>query len=177
MKLIILDRDGVINHDSEHYIKSPEEWVPIPGSLEAIARLNQSGYRVMVATNQSGLARGLFDIDALQAMHQKMQNLLEKVGGHVDGVFFCPHGPDARCGCRKPKPGLFHQIAERLRVDLHAVPAVGDSLRDIIAAQRAGAKPILVRTGSGQRTQALKELPRDTSVFRDLAATVDALIN
>ncbi len=177
MKLIILDRDGVINQDSEHYIKSPEEWVPLPGSLEAIARLNQGGYRVMVATNQSGLARGLFDIDALQAIHQKMHNLLEKVGGHIDGVFFCPHGPDARCNCRKPKPGLFHQIERRLRLDLHGVPAVGDSLRDIIAAQRAGATPILVRTGSGQRTQSQKELPRDIQVYQDLAAAVDALIN
>lgn len=177
MKLIILDRDGVINQDSEHYIKSPEEWVPLAGSLEAIARLNQGGYRVMVATNQSGIARGLFDIDALQAIHQKMQNVLEKVGGHIDGIFFCPHGPDARCRCRKPKPGLFHQIEKRLRVDLHEVPAVGDSLRDIIAAQRAGATPILVRTGSGQRTQSLKELPRNIRVFQDLAAAVDALIN
>ena len=174
---MILDRDGVINQDSEHYIKSPDEWVPLPGSLEAIARLNQGGYRVMVATNQSGLARGLFDIDALQAIHQKMHNLLEKVGGHIDGVFFCPHGPDARCNCRKPKPGLFHQIERRLRLDLHGVPAVGDSLRDIIAAQRAGAIPILVRTGSGQRTQSQKELPRDIQVYQDLAAAVDALIN
>lgn len=176
MKLIILDRDGVINQDSDQYIKSPDEWIPLPGSLEAIARLNQGGYRVMVATNQSGIARGLFDIDTLNAIHQKMQNLLAKVGGHIDGVFFCPHGPDARCSCRKPKSGLFLQIQKRLRVDLNGVPAVGDSLRDIIAAQRAGAAPILVQTGNGQRTQAMKELPDNIPVYHDLAATVDALI-
>src|SRR5690606_15356620 len=130
MRLVILDRDGVINEDSDAYIKSPDEWIPIPGSLEAIARLNRAEYRVVVASNQSGLARGLFDADTLSRIHEKMHRALADVGGAVDAVFFCPHGPDDECDCRKPRPGLLQDIARRLNVSLRGVPAVGDSLRD-----------------------------------------------
>jgi len=177
MKLIILDRDGVINQDSDKYIKSPQEWIPIAGSLEAIARLNKADYRVVVATNQSGIARGLFDYKDLNAIHRKMNDLLAQLGGEVLGVFYCPHGPNDHCACRKPKPGLFKQIADRLHVGLTNVPAVGDSLRDIQAARRVGAKPILVRSGKGERTIAAGGLPKDVLVFDDLASVANALIN
>jgi D-glycero-D-manno-heptose 1,7-bisphosphate phosphatase len=176
MKLVILDRDGVINQDSDAYIKSPDEWVPIPGSLEAIARLNHAGYHVVVATNQSGLARGLFDIDHLNAIHEKLHDELAKVGGHIDAIFFCPHGPDDGCECRKPKAGLMHQISRRLDVDLDGVPAIGDSLRDLQAAAQIGAKPILVLTGKGQKTKSdLKDF-KDVPIYEDLATAVDALL-
>ena len=135
MKLIILDRDGVINEDSDDYIKSTDEFIPLPDSLEAIARLNHAGYTVMVATNQSGIARGLFSIDTLNAIHSKLRRELSTYGGRVDGIFFCPHGPDDHCDCRKPAPGLLYEIAERTGRSLEGVPAVGDSLRDIQAAQ------------------------------------------
>jgi D-glycero-D-manno-heptose 1,7-bisphosphate phosphatase len=134
MKLLILDRDGTINADSTDYIKSPDEWTPLPGALEAIARLNQAGWHVVLASNQSGLGRGLFDMTALNAMHAKMQQQLAKVGGRVDAIFYCPHTPDDHCDCRKPLPGLFIQIGERYGVDLARVPAVGDSLLDLVAA-------------------------------------------
>ncbi len=176
MKLIILDRDGVINEDSDAYIKSPDEWRPIPGSLEAIARLSQAGYRVVVATNQSGVARGLFDLDTLMRMHDKMHRLVGDVGGQIEAVFFCPHGPDEGCDCRKPKPGMFTEIARRLMVELDGVPAVGDSLRDLQAAEAAGARPILVRTGKGERTLAHPETVAGIDVFDDLAAVVDHLL-
>lgn len=176
MKLIILDRDGVINEDSDKYIKSPQEWVPIPGSLEAIARLNKANYRVVVATNQSGIARGYFGLDTLHAMHNKMNDLLAQLGGQVDGVFFCPHGPNDGCNCRKPKTGLFRQIAKRMNKSLTDVPAIGDSLRDLQAAQQAGAEPYLVLTGKGRRVLASSELPRGVPVFDDLAAVVEALL-
>ncbi|MFC1685345.1 D-glycero-beta-D-manno-heptose 1,7-bisphosphate 7-phosphatase [Pseudomonadota bacterium] len=176
MKLVILDRDGVINQDSDAYIKSPDEWVPIPGSLEAISRLNHAGFHVVVATNQSGLARGLFDIDCLNAIHEKLHDELGKVGGHIDAIFFCPHGPDDGCECRKPKAGLMHQISGRLDMDLDGVPAIGDSLRDLQAASQIGAKPILVLTGKGKKTKAdLKDFA-DVPVYKDLAAAVDALL-
>ena len=142
MKLVILDRDGVINEDADTYVKSPEEWIPIPGSLEAIARLNHSGYRVVVASNQSGLARGLFTIDDLNNMHRRMHQELARLGGQIDAVFFCPHGPQDACRCRKPSPGLFEQIGLRLRQDLRNAPSVGDSFRDIQAARAAGALPV-----------------------------------
>jgi D-glycero-D-manno-heptose 1,7-bisphosphate phosphatase len=177
MKILILDRDGVINQDSDRYIKSPQEWIPIPGSLEAIARLNKVGYRVVVATNQSGIARGLFDYKELNAMHRKMNDLLAQLGGEVMGVFYCPHAPNDHCACRKPKPGLFKQIVDRLHVGLTDVPAVGDSLRDIQAARRAGASPILVRTGKGDRTLAAGSFPKEILVFDDLASVANALIN
>jgi D-glycero-D-manno-heptose 1,7-bisphosphate phosphatase len=175
MKLIILDRDGVINEDSDEYVKSPEEWEPIPGSLDAIARLNKAGYRVVVATNQSGIARGLFDLDDLHRMHQKMDELLARVGGLVEAVFFCPHGPNEDCDCRKPKPGLLEQIADRLGVTLEGIPAVGDSLRDVQAARAAGATPILVTTGKGQSVVEVGEGLEGVAVFRDLAAVADEL--
>ena len=174
--LIILDRDGVINEDSDNFIRSPEQWQAIPGSLEAIARLSQAGYRVAVATNQSGLARGLFDAQALNAMHAKMQRLVKARGGTIDAVFYCPHGPDAACACRKPRPGLFEQIGRRFGRELDGVPAIGDSLRDLQAALAAGAQPILVKTGKGERTLeqsiGIAQLP----VYANLSAAVDALL-
>lgn len=174
--LLILDRDGVINEDSDAYIKSPEEWVPIPGSLEAIARFTQAGWRVVVATNQSGVARGLFDLETLTRIHTKMHRLVEEAGGRIEAVFFCAHGPDDDCQCRKPRPGLLHEIGARLRMDLHDVPVVGDSLRDLEAAHAVGARPILVRTGKGSRTV---EKVRDweaLAVYDDLNSVADALL-
>jgi len=176
MKLIILDRDGVINYDSDQFIKSPEEWKPLPGSLEAIARLCQAGYRVVVATNQSGVGRGLFDMPALNAIHAKMHKACAQVGGRIDAVFFCPHAADANCGCRKPKSGMIAEIAERYSMDLHDVPSVGDSLRDLEASSRLGAQPILVLTGKGHKTQAKGGLPQGTLVYPDLAAVVATLV-
>jgi len=175
MSLIILDRDGVINHDSDDFIKSPTEWEPIEGSLEAIARLNYAGYRVVVITNQSGIARGLFDVETLNRIHSKMRRMLAQVGGKVEAILFCPHGPNDDCVCRKPKDGLFIELAQRLRINLDDVVAVGDSLRDIQAAQSAGAKPILVRTGKGERTLQ-QGIADDVAVYDDLAAVVNALL-
>ena len=175
MKLIILDRDGVINVDSGQYIKSPEEWKPIPGALEAIARLNQWGWRVVVATNQSGIGRGLFGMDTLTAINDRMVKSLAQAGGRLDGIFFCPHAADSTCDCRKPKPGMLLQIAERFNVELADVPCVGDGLRDLQAAAAAGAKPYLVLTGKGEATQASGELPPGTQVYPDLDAVAAAL--
>ena len=152
MKLLILDRDGVINEDSDDFIKSADEWIPIPGSLEAIARFNRAGYSVVVVTNQSGIARGLYDLDTLHNMHQKMDLLLDEIGWHVDAVLYCPHLPKDKCSCRKPLPGMLHDVAMRYQISLSKVAMVGDSLRDVQAAMAAGAKPILVRTGKGERT-------------------------
>jgi D-glycero-D-manno-heptose 1,7-bisphosphate phosphatase len=177
MKLIILDRDGVINLDSDRFIKSPNEWKPIPGSLEAIARLTREGYRVVVATNQSGIARGLFEMATLNAIHTKMVKAVQAAGGRIEAVFFCPHSADHDCGCRKPKSGMFDEIAARYACDLADVPAVGDSLRDLQAADSVGAIPILVRTGKGERTLVAGGLPHGTPVFDDLATAVDALLN
>ena len=176
MKLIILDRDGVINHDSDQFIKSPDEWKPLPGSLEAIARLNQAGYRVVVATNQSGVGRGLFDMPTLNAIHEKMHKACAQAGGRIDAVFFCPHAADAGCECRKPKSGMIAEIAERYSVDLSGVPSVGDSLRDLEASSRLGAQPILVLTGKGKKTQAKGGLPEGTLVYADLADFVTTLV-
>lgn len=176
MKLIILDRDGVINVDSALYIKSPAEWKPLPGSLEAIARLNQAGYKVVIATNQSGIGRGLFDMDTLNAMHEKMHKALAVVGGRVDAIFYCPHTADEGCGCRKPQPGMFERIAKLYNQDLSGVPAIGDSLRDLQAASALGCAPILVKTGKGEKTVADGNLPEGTVVRADLAAAVDALL-
>lgn len=176
MKLIILDRDGVINMDSDHFIKSPDEWKPIPGSLEAIARLNQAAYRVVVATNQSGVGRGLFDMAMLNAIHTKMHKAAAKVGGRIDAVFYCPHAADAKCACRKPLSGMFLEIAERFDSSLAAVPAVGDSLRDLQAAAAVGARPLLVLTGKGEKTLAAGGLPEGTTVVADLAAAVDVVL-
>lgn len=176
MKTIILDRDGVINVDSALYIKSPAEWKPIAGSLEAIARLNQAGYRVFVATNQSGLGRGLFDMDTLNAMHEKMHKCLSAAGGRVDAIFYCPHTADEDCGCRKPKHGMFERIAHVYNIDLKGVPTIGDSLRDLQAGSAAGCTPILVRTGKGTKTEAEGNLPPGTTVYDNLAAAVNALL-
>lgn len=176
MKLIILDRDGVINVDSALYIKSPAEWKPLPGSLEAIARLNQAGYKVVIATNQSGIGRGLFDMDTLNAMHEKMHKALAVVGGRVDAIFYCPHTADEGCSCRKPKPGMFERIAKLYNQDLTGVPAIGDSLRDLQAASALGCAPILVKTGKGEKTVTDGNLPEGTVVRADLAAAVDALL-
>ncbi|MDR2240802.1 MAG: D-glycero-beta-D-manno-heptose 1,7-bisphosphate 7-phosphatase [Zoogloeaceae bacterium] len=170
MKLVILDRDGVINHDSDAFIKSPDEWRPLPGSLEAIARLTQWGYRVVVATNQSGIGRGLFDTDVLNAIHDKMVKAAALAGGRIDAIFFCPHAAEADCDCRKPRPGLLHEIARRYHVSLDGVPAVGDSLRDLQAAAAVGARPMLVLTGKGKKTHGDPDLPPQTQIFSDLAA-------
>ena len=172
-KLVILDRDGTINEDSDHFVKSPDEWIPLPGALQAIARLSQMGWQVVVATNQSGLGRGLFDIVALNAMHEKMKQLLAVEGGRIEAVFFCPHVASDMCHCRKPLPGLFEQIGERFRADLRDVPAVGDSLRDLQAAAAAGAQPHLVRTGKGQQTALRDDLPSGTVIHEDLSHFVD----
>lgn len=174
MKLAILDRDGVINHDSEAYIKSPDEWQAIPGSVDAIARLSRAGWRVVVATNQSGLARGLFSTDTLNAIHAKLRREVALAGGHVDAIFVCPHGPDDNCQCRKPLPGLFHDISRRYDIDLSHVPAVGDSLRDLQAAHAAGCKTWLVLTGNGPKTQASGQLPAGTQIRNTLADVIDA---
>ncbi|MBI4995719.1 MAG: D-glycero-beta-D-manno-heptose 1,7-bisphosphate 7-phosphatase [Rhodocyclales bacterium] len=175
MKLIILDRDGVINHDSDLYIKSSDEWRPIAGSLDAIARLTQWGYRVVVATNQSGIGRGLFEMDTLNAIHDKMIKAVAQVGGRIDAVFFCPHTNADKCNCRKPKPGMLEEIATRYNAELEGVPAIGDSLRDLQAAVAVGAQPMLVLTGKGRKTQADPNLPPGTLVFPDLAAAVSYL--
>jgi D-glycero-D-manno-heptose 1,7-bisphosphate phosphatase len=178
LNLIILDRDGTINEDRDDYVKSADEWVPIPGALEAIARLNHAGWRTVVATNQSGLGRGLFDMAALNAMHAKMNHLLAKVGGRIDAVFFCPHTPEETCDCRKPLPGLFHQIGERFGVDLRTVPVVGDTLRDLQAGVSAGCQPHLVRTGKGLITEGagqLQQIPH-AQVHDDLTAFAEFLI-
>lgn len=176
MKLVILDRDGVINHDSDQFIKSPEEWKPISGSLEAIARLTHEGWRVAVATNQSGLARGLFEMATLNAIHARMHKAVAQLGGRIDAVFYCPHSAEMNCACRKPKPGLLLEIGQRFGVPLEGVPVVGDSLRDLEGAVAVGARPLLVRTGKGMRTLAAGGMPPDTPVFADLAAAVDHLL-
>jgi D-glycero-D-manno-heptose 1,7-bisphosphate phosphatase len=175
MKLLILDRDGVINKDSDQYIKSPDEWQPVPGSLEAIARLTQAGYRIVVATNQSGIGRGLFDMATLNAIHNKMHKAVNQVGGRIEAVFFCPDTDASKSPCRKPNPGMFHAIAERFNTPLANVPAVGDSLRDLQAAAAVGAKPILVLTGKGRKTKSAGDLPRGTDTFADLAVVAQVL--
>ena len=177
MQLVILDRDGVINEDSDTHVKSPAEWHPIPGSLEAIARLSRAGYRVVVATNQSGIGRGLFDVETLNAIHDRMKGHLAELGGSIDAIFFCPHRPEDDCACRKPKPGLLLEIASRLRVPLSGVPAIGDSYRDVESAVAAGARPILVRTGKGRRTLVEKGPLPGVEVFDDLGAVVSHLLS
>ena len=175
MKLIILDRDGVINHDSDAYIKSPEEWRALPGSLEALARMSQAGYRVVVATNQAGVARGLFDLATLGAIHTKMHQAVIQAGGRIEAIFFCPHSPDAGCDCRKPKPGMLIEILKRFKVAPRDVFVVGDSLRDLTAAEAAGCVPVLVLTGKGKATFAQGALPTATRVRADLAAVAAEL--
>ncbi|MBE9564818.1 MAG: D-glycero-beta-D-manno-heptose 1,7-bisphosphate 7-phosphatase [Proteobacteria bacterium] len=178
MKVIVLDRDGVINHDSDAYIKSAEEWLPIEGSLEAIARLNHGGYTVVIASNQSGLARDVFDIEALSAMHRKMDDMLTKVGGHIDAVFYCPHGPEDACDCRKPKPGMLLEIGQRYNVPLKEVVFIGDSISDVKAASNANSKAMLVRTGKGVKAEKILQAECKVSipVFDDLAAAATAIL-
>ncbi len=176
MKLIILDRDGVINQASEHFIKSPAEWKPLPGSLDAIARLTQAGYKIAVATNQSGVGRGFFTMATLNAIHAKMIKAAQEAGGRIDAVFYCPHTMADGCHCRKPAPGMLEEIGQRFQVTLSNVVVVGDSLRDLQAAATVGAKPCLVRTGKGARVIDDAQLPAGTQVFDDLSACVNALI-
>ena len=175
MKLVILDRDGTINHDSAEYIKSPQEWRPLKGSLEAIARLTQAGYRVVVATNQSGIARGLFSAKTLFAIHDTLQRALGQIGGRIDAFFFCPHAADSRCECRKPQPGMLLEVARRFNVSLKDTYMVGDARKDLEAAVAAGARPILVLTGKGRKTRDEGNLPSGTQVFADLAAFAEQL--
>ena len=175
-RLVILDRDGVINHDSDHFIKTPKEWKPIDGAVEAIARLNQSGFRVVVATNQSGIGRGLFDMATFNAINDKMMELVFRQGGRIDAIFFCPCTAEQHCHCRKPDTGMFEDIASRFQVGLNGVPAIGDSLRDLEAAAKVGCAPILVLTGKGRMTKEKAGLPRGTKTFADLAEAVTFLV-
>jgi len=180
IKLIILDRDGTINHDSADFIKSADEWVPLPGALEAMARLNHAGWHIVIASNQSGLGRGLFEVSDLNAIHAKMHQQLAALGGRIDAIFYCPHAPADACTCRKPATGLFEQIAERYGVSLKGVPAVGDSERDLIAAAAVGCEPHLVLTGKakGLGGQALPpSFPAQTQVHQDLSELADALLS
>ena len=181
-KLIVLDRDGVINQDSDTHIRSPEQWVAIPGSLEAIARLCRQDYQIVIVTNQSGISRGYYSVNTLNRIHQKMLDELSHFGGEISALFFCPHSDKHRCECRKPKPGMLLELAQRLKCNLNDVYVVGDSLRDIQAAQSAGARPVLVETGKGLDT--LKELESGEGQekfgqvprFSDLASFVDHIL-
>ena len=178
-RLVILDRDGTINADSDEYVKSADEWQPLPGALDAIAKLNHAGWHVVVASNQSGLGRGLFDVAALNAMHAKMHKLVAAAGGRIDAVFYCPHSPEEACNCRKPQPGLYEQIGERYGMDLQGVHAVGDSLRDLQAGAAMGCVPHLVLTGKGEpfRDQPLSaDFPVGTRKHADLSAFADWLL-
>ena len=172
--LVILDRDGVINFDSENYIKSPDEWIPIPGSLDAIATLNQASHTVVIATNQSGIARGLYDETMLEKIHDKMKNELAKVGGHLDGIFYCPHHPDDDCNCRKPKPGLLLEIQQTFKVDFADSLMIGDTAKDIEAAITVGCDAVLVKTGKG--AQNLDKIPNHISTYDDLAGAILHLV-
>ncbi|NMX89611.1 D-glycero-beta-D-manno-heptose 1,7-bisphosphate 7-phosphatase [Pseudomonas sp. WS 5086] len=176
LKLLILDRDGVINYDSDAYIKSVEEWIPLPGSIEAIVQLSKAGWTVAIATNQSGIARGYYNIATLDAMHARLRALVAEQGGEVGLVVYCPHGPDEGCDCRKPKPGMLKIISEHYKVPLAGIWFVGDSLGDLEAAKAVDSQPVLVKTGKGEKTQA-KNLPVGTLIFDDLAAVAAELIN
>jgi len=179
LKLVILDRDGTLNHDSDEYIKSPEEWKALPGALEAVGRLNHAGYHVVLATNQSGLGRGLMDVASLNAIHKQMFKQLAAVGGRIDAIFYCPHTPEDACTCRKPLPGLLDQVAERFGIDIKDVPFVGDSLRDMQAAEAAGCTPHLVLTGKSEALRGSPlppTFPASTQMHTDLQAFVDMLL-
>ena len=182
MRLVVLDRDGVINEDSDDYIKSADEWVPIPGSLDAIARLCRADYRVVVVSNQSGVGRGLFTLDTLNKIHIKMLEHVHQKGGELDAILFCPHAPEADCACRKPRPGMLRQLADRLKIKLYGVPAVGDSIRDLEAAAAVHALPVLVKTGKGERSVELLQRGQHEGlgtvpVFDDLAGFAEALLD
>lgn len=177
MKLVILDRDGVINFDSDSYIKSPEEWNPIPGSIAAILKLNRAGFIVAVATNQSGIARGLFDNHTLQEIHRKMINAVSEVGGRIEAIFYCPHSNTENCNCRKPKSGMFESILSRFNISSKNSYAVGDSLRDLQAAEKVGINaPILVLTGKGEKFAKHPDLPKSTLIFKNLSEAVDYIV-
>ena len=176
MKLIILDQTGVINQSSGTFIKTPDEWIAIPGSLEAIARLTHAGYRVVIATNQSGIGRGLLDMATYNAINDKMYKAVNHAGGRIDAIFFCPHTNADKCSCRKPATGLFGEIMQRYGVNLKNIPAVGDSLKDLQAAAAIGAIPMLVLTGNGEKTRATQEIPAHTQIFDNLAAVADAVV-
>ncbi len=176
MKLVILDRDGVINEDYDNFIKSPDEWIPIPGSLEAITLLNKHGYTIAVATNQSGIARGLYSIETLDAIHEKMHHAVEKAGGEIAAVYYCPHVNEDQCDCRKPKSKMAEDIGKQFAIDLKGVPGIGDSLRDLQAFANVGCQPMLVLTGKGKKTLAEGNLPDGTIVFNHLAEAVQHII-
>jgi len=176
IRLVVLDRDGVINRESPDFIRRPEEWVPLPGSLEAIAGLTRAGFRVVVASNQSGVGRGLFSAGTLAAIHDRMTKSIEAAGGRLDGIYFCPHGPDDGCNCRKPLPGLLRQIEAHYGSPLRGQPVIGDSQRDLEAAWRVGGRAILVRTGNGPETERRLAAGAPVEVFPDLAAVAAALI-
>lgn len=176
MKLVILDRDGVINFDSAQFIKHPDEWKPIPGSLEAIARLNHAGFHVVIATNQSGVGRGLFDMAALNAINEKMIDSLSQYSGRIDAIFYCPHAADSNCTCRKPKPGMFIEIGERFNASLKGIPSIGDSLRDLQASAEVAAQPILVLTGKGEATKNAGGLPPETQIYPNLSEAVKKIV-
>ena len=176
LKLLILDRDGVINYDSDAYIKSVAEWIPLPGSIEAIAQLSKAGWTVAIATNQSGIARGYYDVATLDAMHARLRALVAQQGGEVGLIVYCPHGPNEGCACRKPKPGMLQSIAAHYGADLAKCWFVGDSLGDLQAAQAVDSQPVLVKTGKGLQTLA-KVLPVNTLIFDDLAAVAAELIH
>jgi len=176
-RLVILDRDGVINRDSADFVKSAAEWQPLPGSMAAIGLLSKAGYKVCVATNQSGLGRGLFSRQALYAMHRKLRRLAAAEGGRIDRIVICPHHPDAGCDCRKPQPGMLIRIARLLGVSLSGVPFVGDSMRDLETARAAGATPVLVLTGNGEKTAAELSARGETVVtYPSLLAFAEALV-
>lgn len=174
--LFILDRDGVINQDSKDYIKSPEEWVPIPGSLHAIARLNQLGYQVVVATNQSGVGRGYYSLDTLRKIHQKMCDQLAEMGGRIDNIYFCPHKPDDGCHCRKPEPGMFEDILRDYGIQPSEAILIGDSLRDIQAAHAVSCRAVLVLTGNGLTVVSEGNIPDNVPVYENLSAVADAVL-
>lgn len=176
MKLVLIDRDGVINHDSPDYVKSVDEWRPIDGSIEAVTRLSKAGWTVCVVSNQSGIGRGLFAVEELAAIHVKLQEMLHANGAQIDGFFFCPHAPGARCHCRKPAPGLLEDAGRRFNTDLKGVPFIGDTMKDVIAAQEVGAVPIVVKTGKGQETVAGAGFPSAIMVCDDLAAAAGVLL-
>lgn len=181
MKLVILDRDGVINKESSEFVKSPDEWLPIKGSLEAIARLSQAGYSVVIITNQSGIGRKLFSADTLSKIHVHMIDYVQQHGGKIHSILFCPHHPDDGCDCRKPLSGMYDEFAKRLSINFNGVYSVGDSVRDLLAAKSAGALPVLVKTGNGRKS--LKEIHNNDElglnsapVFDNLASFTDALL-
>lgn len=176
MKVLVLDRDGVINADSPDYIKSPDEWQPLPGSVEAIARASQAGYAIAIASNQSGVGRGLFDLDMLSAIHDRMIEAVEDAGGRIDLIVFCPHKPDEGCECRKPKAGLLRRIETELGVSLRKQWMIGDSLKDLAAAREMHMQPVLVRTGNGARVESELQDNSDVLIFDSLAVAMDDLL-